>query len=265
MKKVILTLSVVMLLAACNKSDDAPTPIATTPTTPTTSSCSSTNTLLTGKDWVPVGAPSYITTNRYETDGKYYENGTYEGTWSLTQNCDSIASLSINNWAFTDYIISISADTLVVNNSIHGQLTYASNVGGGTGNPNFYFNVDIDNSNTLADKYDLLDSIIYSNRRTGELHALNVQDYRQTYFPNNVVVPQIDSLVFQGGGSQITTKVWMPITFMVGDTVDTRVVFGASTSGRFCFVHMHKVIHGTFTFPIDPNLYKEQSFVIDHN
>ena len=131
MKRILVVLAVVILMVGCNKDEAEPQPLpaSTQQPTPTTTSCSSVNTLLTGKDWVSLNHPFINTiTIRYETDGKYYENGTHEGSWSLTPNCDTILGVSTQSWTFTNYIVSISQDTLVVNNSIYGQLTYTNGV-----------------------------------------------------------------------------------------------------------------------------------------
>jgi hypothetical protein len=117
MKQIILIASVLITLSSCKKEVTNPQ------NTSTGASCSSINSMLTTGEWIPMEDPDIFAVMRYDTDGKYYENGNHDGQWSLTQNCDSINYTTNNNYIFKDYIVSITSDTLIMEGFL-GQLKY---------------------------------------------------------------------------------------------------------------------------------------------
>ncbi len=117
MRQIIAISLVVITLSSCKKEVTNPSNVSTGV------SCSSINSMLTTGEWIPMEDPYFFAVMRYDTDGKYYENGDYDGQWSLTQNCDSINYVTNENDMFKDYIVSVTSDTLIMEGFL-GQIKY---------------------------------------------------------------------------------------------------------------------------------------------
>lgn len=117
MRQIVLVATVLIALSSCKKEVTNPNNVSTGV------SCSSINSMLTTGEWIPMEDPYFFAVMRYDTDGKYYENGDYDGQWSLTQNCDSVKYVTTENDSFTYKIVSITADTVIME-TFFGQIKY---------------------------------------------------------------------------------------------------------------------------------------------
>lgn len=114
MKKTITLLGIIALLVSCKKKDPAPS-------TPTSGTCTINSAFLKDVIWHHLtGSLADLT---FASNGIYFENSTNDGNWSLINNCDSIYVTRPSN-SFYYKILSVTTDTLKINNPAFGQLTY---------------------------------------------------------------------------------------------------------------------------------------------
>lgn len=62
----------------------------------------------------------------FKSDGTYYEDGRYDGTWELSQDCSTIKYTTITNGYYEYEIIYISNDSLRVNVTLFGPNSWTA-------------------------------------------------------------------------------------------------------------------------------------------
>ena len=98
MKKLLTVLCFVTLLNSCSSDDSSD------------SQCSERFDILTAGEWK--SDESIFSDMFFNKDGEYYEDGIYDGTWSLSEDCDSIKFKTQAGFEFNFRIIEISETTL---------------------------------------------------------------------------------------------------------------------------------------------------------
>ena len=117
MKKIALFLCITLIYASSCSKDDSNEQ----------SGCSNTFDLLVDKDWFPPEEDSDIfAIMRFNSDGDYSENGTYDGTWELESDCTTIHFYVADSGGleFQFEIISISSNSFKVKGPFGAILTY---------------------------------------------------------------------------------------------------------------------------------------------
>jgi hypothetical protein len=103
-------------LTSCKKEDDS--------SSSSSSGCSINTSELTSGVWLPPAEYSdFFATLTFSSDGKYYENGEYEGDWTNINNCDSIY-VKRPVGSFYCVIVSISSSELNIRNPVFGEILY---------------------------------------------------------------------------------------------------------------------------------------------
>jgi hypothetical protein len=102
MKKISLLLITILTLSACSSDDDGSS----------SDECSNTYDLLIGDEWIT--NEEGFANLRYDTDGKYYEDGEYDGTWQLSSDCQSIEYVTSEGLDWTWGIMEISENECVI-------------------------------------------------------------------------------------------------------------------------------------------------------
>lgn len=89
----------------------------TTPSTP----CNINQSLFVGFKWQPTNA--VLADLTFASSGVYYEDTVNDGNWTLSNGCDSVyVTRPSNNFYYR--ILSVTSDTLKLQNPVFGQLVY---------------------------------------------------------------------------------------------------------------------------------------------
>lgn len=113
MKKLIFI--TLVLFYSCSKNND------TTPARTTNNNCHINMAMVKDFQWHPVNTALAELT--FASDGTYFENTTNDGTWVLSNGCDSIhVTRSVNNFYYR--VNSVTTDTLKLQNPVFGELIF---------------------------------------------------------------------------------------------------------------------------------------------
>lgn len=111
MKNLIFAL---LFLIGCSKNND-------TTVNRTTSGCTVDFNLVKDVTWHPVNTA--LADLKFDSDGTYYENTTNDGTWVLSNGCDSIhVTRAVNSFYYR--VNSVTSTTMKLQNPTLGELTY---------------------------------------------------------------------------------------------------------------------------------------------
>lgn len=117
MKKIIYLLTlVVLVITSCEKDDSNESP-----------NCTKNFNLLVDKLWIPEEEfDDFAADVLFDSNGDFYEDGEYNSEWELSEDCNSINFVvtTNGNLEFTNQIVSISENTLVVKVTLFGDVTY---------------------------------------------------------------------------------------------------------------------------------------------
>ena len=116
--KTIITRSTIMLvliiaLISCNKP------------TITTTACNININLIKDIVWnPPIADTAFLAKLLFTSSGQYWQNSNNQGTWTLSNGCDSIYVVRPANTNFYSRIVSVTSDTLKITNPVFGELIY---------------------------------------------------------------------------------------------------------------------------------------------
>jgi len=116
MKKIALLLILLIGISSCSKDDSNEQ-----------SSCSNNFDLLVDKDWFPPEEKAdFLAKMRFNSDGDYFENDTYDGTWELENDCKTIHFYVANSGGieFEFEIQSITKDAFIIKGAFGAIVTY---------------------------------------------------------------------------------------------------------------------------------------------
>ena len=74
--------------------------------------------------WHPIRDTNSVTKLRFTSSGQYWQNSKNEGTWTLSNGCDSIYVVSPSIGNFYDRLLSVTTDSLKMIVPDYGNMTY---------------------------------------------------------------------------------------------------------------------------------------------
>ena len=91
------------------------------------STCNMNFDLLVDKNWNPPEIDGdWLAVMRFDSDGKYYEDGEFDGNWEFNDNCNAIRFFVADSGGleFEYEILSISSDSLRIKGPFGAIVTY---------------------------------------------------------------------------------------------------------------------------------------------
>jgi hypothetical protein len=110
---IIITIFLILGICSCKKDDTA---------AKTTGNCNIDMALLKDITWMPPSSTSFAQL-KFQSNGDYYEGSTLDGTWAVSNGCDSIY-ITRSSSSFFYRVMMVKNDSLKLRNPVFGDIYY---------------------------------------------------------------------------------------------------------------------------------------------